>query len=118
LLWSHLRARVGNEAKFRRQHPIGPYIADFICLEEMVIIELDGASHKTKRQQDIERDAWLNKSGYRVLRFWNSNVLKNTEGVLNEIKKALRSGRSPSPRPSPLKGEGAYKVSVDPKEYR
>jgi very-short-patch-repair endonuclease len=116
-LWRHLRSwQNTDQVKFRRQHPIGPYVVDFVSLEDMLVIELDGGQHKKTKERDRERDTWLEESGYKVKRFWNSDVFKNTEGVLKEIKKALGSGHSPSPRPSPLKGEGAYKVSVNPKE--
>jgi len=73
----------------------------------MLVIELDGGQHKKTKERDRERDTWLKEAGYKVKRFWNSDVFKNTEGVLKDIRKALGSSHSPSPQPSPLKGEGA-----------
>ena len=76
---------------FRRQQPIGPYIVDFASFERKIIIEIDGGQHNDKeaREKDEERTAWLKEWGYRVLRFWNNDVLMNTEGVMEEIRKAL-----------------------------
>ena len=101
LLWKHLRAHRLNGQKFRRQQPIGPYIVDFVHLGERLIIEADGGQHNDNAA-DQERDDWLNAEGYRVMRFWNNDILQNTDAVLEEIFKAV----SPSPCPSPLKGEG------------
>jgi len=88
-LWSALRDRQLGDAKFRRQHPLGRYIVDFFCLECALVIELDGGQHAKQRQADEARDAWLASQGYRVLRFWNHDVLTNTEGVLLSIEQAL-----------------------------
>ena len=86
--------------KFRRQQPIGDYIVDFINFEKMVVIEVDGGQH-AENQNDAERDKWLRQNGFMVLRFWNNDVLKNTEGVVEVIKKIC----SPLPLPLPP-GEG------------
>ncbi len=77
--------------KFRRQYPIGPYVADFCCVERQLIVELDGGQHAEPAQQgaDQRRSAVLAASGYRVLRFWDSEVLTNIEGVLEEILRQL-----------------------------
>jgi very-short-patch-repair endonuclease len=108
LLWRHLRNRELGGWKFRRQYPVGPFIiVDFICLENNVIIEVDGGQHAENEALDLQRSAYLNKMGYRVLRFWNNEVLQETEAVLNEIYAILtRSNQnSPSPQPSPPLGE-------------
>ena len=95
-LWSRLKTHQLADHKFRRQHPIDRYIVDFACLEAMLVIELDGGQHATQRMYDDARSRALEALGYRVLRFWNSDVLSNTEGVLTMILDAL----SP-PMPSP-----------------
>src|SRR3984893_13782608 len=87
-LWYRLRARQIDGAKFVRQEPIGPYIVDFVCREQRLIVEVDGGQHATDTR-DIVRDNWLSDDGYRVLRFWNNDVLANTEGVLEAIAAAL-----------------------------
>ncbi len=85
-LWAALRTTKA-EHKFRRQHPVGPYVADFICVEKSLIIELDGGQHTVER--DAVRTDYLEQKGYQVLRFWNDEVLKNPEGVYNVIKVTL-----------------------------
>jgi very-short-patch-repair endonuclease len=92
--------------KFRRQQPIGNYVVDFICLEKALVIEVDGGQHAGNRE-DEERDAWLASEGFRVLRFWNSEVLTNPEGVLSMIRENCLNNPSiisPSPSSPPLKG--------------
>jgi len=88
LLWSRLRAGRLEGMKFRRQHPIGSYIADFVCLERKLIIELDGSQHALPEEllKDRQRSEWLKKEGYSVLRFWDNEVMTNTEGVLEAIR--------------------------------
>lgn len=88
MLWSHIRAKRLDGLKFRRQHPIGKYIVDFVCLEKMLVIELDGGQHADpgEKEYDSERDNWLKKEGYFVLRFWDNEVLMNTEDVLTVIR--------------------------------
>jgi very-short-patch-repair endonuclease len=85
LLWRHLRNRELGGWKFKRQYPVGPYIVDFICLEKNLVIEVDGGQHAENEEMDIQRSEYLNKMGYRVLRFWNNQVLVETEAVLNSI---------------------------------
>ncbi|MFQ3574490.1 MAG: endonuclease domain-containing protein [Thermodesulfovibrionales bacterium] len=104
LLWSRLRARRYEGMKFRRQHPIGKYIVDFVCLERKLIIELDGGQHAVPEEtlKDKQRDAWLEKEGYTIMRFWNNEVLTNIDGVLEAIRERLY--RTPSPQSPPLKG--------------
>jgi very-short-patch-repair endonuclease len=87
-LWNRLRARTLGGYKFVRQAPIGPFIVDFICREQRLIIEVDGGQHATSIS-DATRDRWLTGHRYRVLRFWNNDVLRNTDGVLESITSAL-----------------------------
>ena len=88
LLWRHLRARQLEGVKFRRQQPLGDYIVDFVCLERRIVIEVDGGQHMSAREKDSERDKWLVEQGFRVLRFWNNEVFKNTDGVLEKIRES------------------------------
>src|SRR5713101_8530305 len=82
-LWQRLRNRQLNGAKFRRQSPIGPYIADFFCLEARLVIELDGSQHGEEVGQwaDERRTEYLQSEAYRVVRFWNEEILDNIDGV-------------------------------------
>jgi very-short-patch-repair endonuclease len=103
-LWQRLRMnQLGM--KFRRQHPCGNYILDFSCIELKLAIELDGGQHSEMQIQDNERTAWLQAQEWRVLRFWNNEVLQNIEGVLEVIIKAILEvgdGRFyPHPNPPP-----------------
>ena len=84
-LWRRLQKRQVGGFKFRRQVPIGSYIVDFACLERHVIIELDGGQHVEMKYRDLQRDTWLEKEGYRVLRFWDNDVFKETKSVLEKI---------------------------------
>ncbi len=101
--------RKRGEAAFRRQSPIGPYIVDFECRAARVVVELDGGHHGKGEQvaRDTERDRWLESRGYIVLRFWNNEVLFETDAVLmvimDTVQKALREryGEAPQRRPSP-----------------
>ncbi len=107
VLWRHLRSEQLGGHKFRRQHPIGSYIADFACLERRLMVEVDGGQHNGSAR-DAERDAWLEAQGWQVLRFWNNEVLANLEGVVMTIRLACGAGGiSPPPQPSPSMGEGA-----------
>jgi very-short-patch-repair endonuclease len=89
LLWRRIRDRTLLRRKFRRQHPIGPYVVDFACLEARLVIELDGGQHDRRADETSVRTAVLECHGFRVLRFWNSDVLGNLEGVLERIAGAL-----------------------------
>lgn len=84
-LWQHLRARQIHDLKFRRQHPVGNYILDFACIEAKLAIEVDGGQHNELQSLDNLRTAWLETQGWKVLRFWNNEVLQNVEGVLEVI---------------------------------
>lgn len=88
-LWQLLKNRNLKNFKFRRQHPVGPYIADFACLERKLIIELDGGQHADNVAHDSRRTAYLESIGYRVIRFWNNDVLTKTESVMQAIHDAL-----------------------------
>jgi very-short-patch-repair endonuclease len=101
-LWARLPARQLCGAKFRRKHPIGPFITDFCCMERGLVIELDGGQHAVQAKADRRRSVFLEQRGYRVLRFWDHQVLENTEEVLEEIARVLSE---PSPVPSP-RGRG------------
>jgi very-short-patch-repair endonuclease len=87
-LWNAVRARSLFGVKFVRQVPIGPYIVDLVCREQHVIIEVDGGQH-AESKRDAARDRWLHDQGYRVLRFWNNDVLVNIDGVLETIAVAV-----------------------------
>jgi very-short-patch-repair endonuclease len=88
-LWRILRNRQLDGIKFRRQAPIGPYIADFLAVDALLFIELDGGQHSDQADYDGKRTAWLKQQGYRVLRFWNNDILANTEGVIEVIQRFL-----------------------------
>lgn len=109
LLWRHLRAHRLNGSKFKRQQPIGPYIVDFVHFASRVIIEADGGHHQDNAD-DKKRDAWLNQQGFIVLRFWNNDILQNSEAVLEQIMSALHSNNhslrplSPTPLPQGERG--------------
>lgn len=85
LLWRHLRQKQMAGIKFRRQHPVGPYVIDFACLSAKLAIEIDGGQHAEMKSKDAQRDAFLIQKGFRVLRFWNNEVLGNIEGVMERI---------------------------------
>ena len=116
VLWSLIRNK-NIDAKFRRQHIIGDYIADFVCLHSKLIIEVDGGYHLVGDQivKDTERTDYLESLGYRVIRFSNDEVLSDTQRVMSDIQKAMNtpSGQSPSPF-----GEGRSGALVNPPDYR
>ncbi len=98
-LWSALRNRQLSGLKFRRQVPLGPYVVDFFCLSAALVVEVDGGQHGAPdgRSQDARRTRWLEAQGYRVIRFWNNEVLENLQGVLVLIlEAATRDDPSPS----------------------
>ncbi len=111
-LWNYLRNRGVAHSKFRRQVWLGAFIVDFLCAEAKLVVELDGMTHTSAEAQayDQSRTAQLGALGYRVIRFWNDDVMHNIEGVLQQIEIALRDP-SPShaahgPLPLPQRGEG------------
>ena len=89
-LWFLLRDRRFDGAKFRRQAPVGPYIADFVCLRRKLIVEADGGQHFESRR-DASRDRWPVNEGYLVVRYSNIDILKNSEGVLTDLLSHLES---------------------------
>jgi very-short-patch-repair endonuclease len=89
-LWHAVKAKRLAGAKFRRQVPIGPYVADFVCVSAHLIVELDGSQHGDRIETDAERTRYLEERGYRVLRFWNNDVMTNLDGVIQKIALALR----------------------------
>ena len=105
-LWFHLRGRRLGGFKFKQQETIGPFVADFGCVECRLIVEADGGQHGP--EQDDRRTAYLNGLGWHVLRFWNNEILQQTEGVLNVILRTCDERRKgkPSPCPLPRAGEG------------
>jgi very-short-patch-repair endonuclease len=94
-LWRSLRRKQVSTFSFRRQHPFGDYIIDFVCLEAMLAIEIDGGQHGEQTTQDAKRTEMLEKAGFRVLRFWNNLVLQETEAVMAVIWKELKTTPSP-----------------------
>ena len=110
-LWYLLRAHRFQSYKFKRQVPIGPFIVDFACMGRRLLIEVDGGQHG-ESESDARRDKWLECRGFRVLRFWNNEVLKNTDAVLAVILSAVvADGPSPGAplrgrHPLPQAGEG------------
>jgi very-short-patch-repair endonuclease len=123
ILWFALRGRRFAQAKFRRQVPLGPFIADFLSFERRIVVEVDGGQHAGSGA-DFRRDAWFAARGFRVLRFWNHDVLRNIDGVLTKLATAL-SASPPHParasrgHPSPTRGEGnepdAARMGLSPK---
>ena len=115
-MWSILRGKRLGGHKFRRQHPIGPFIADFVCLEARLVIEIDGETHGNRASEvlDTKRTAYIEKLGFRLIRFWNDAVFNATEGVVETIIAALDLQLPSPPRgegvnlqpPSPPRGEG------------
>ncbi len=102
-LWMRLRRNQLGGHYFRRQVPVGPYIADFLCVKAHLIVEVDGSQHLTNVMWDQDRTAWLKSRGYRLLRFWNNDVLQRTDGVLETIQAALIEAPT---LPSPVNGGG------------
>ena len=88
-LWLRLNLRRLGGVKFRKQVPVAPYIADFACLERRLIIELDGGQHDENKAKDEIRTRYLEAKGYRVLRFWNTDVMRNIDGVVEAIARAI-----------------------------
>ena len=103
-VWQILRSHQMQGYKFRRQVPIGDYIADFVCHEARLIVEIDGGQHDRLSPREAERSGFLQNEGYRILRFWNDEIRENLDGVHHTIVDALAT--SPPPKPSPIKGEG------------
>ena len=108
-LWMRLRRNQIAGRRFRRQVPIGPYVVDFACRKARVVLEVDGSQHAAASIEDDRRTAWLASRGYRVLRFWDNQVLTETDEVLESIRAAL--ARAPT-LPSPASGEGNERAPI------
>ena len=102
-LWNRLRARSIDGCKSVRQQPIGPYIVDFICREKRLNFEVDGGQHDDNKH-NLVRDQWLHEHNYYILRFWNNEVMTNTDGVLETIADALHAAAPPHPAPTSNEG--------------
>ncbi|MEK6550648.1 MAG: endonuclease domain-containing protein [Pseudomonadota bacterium] len=98
-LWKHLRNRRFCGYKFRRQAPIGRYVVDFVCISPKIVIEVDGGQHALRVNEDMERTRYLESLGYCVIRFWNTDVLRNIESILEVVQNTVNM--IPSPQPSP-----------------
>jgi len=93
-LWSHLRLKNLDGARFRRQYPIEGYIVDFCCIRKRLIVEVDGSQHADNAAYDERRTQILERQGFRVLRFWNGEVMQNIGGVVEAILAALQETRA------------------------
>ena len=102
-LWNHIRKRQLHGYKFRRQAPIGKYIVDFVCFEKQLIIELDGGQHAGHEDYDNYRSEWLKSQGFKVIRFWNHDVLKQVDAIKEVIARNLIT---PHPDLPPQGGKG------------
>jgi len=110
-LWRELRTSL-PQFKWRRQMPIGPYFADFACFAEKLIIELDGGQHADALGYDAKRTQFIEAQGYRVIRFWNSDVLSNGAGVLQRITEELPTSPSRSCAAGPSLSQGRGKLEA------
>ena len=99
-LWHHLRRKQVGDLRFCRQYRIGAYIVDFVCLPARLVVEVDGGQHDAQSARDGVRTAWLESQGFRVIRFWNNEVLGNIEGVLHVVGEKLALATPPPPSPS------------------
>ncbi len=99
-LWAHLRKKQLYGFQFRRQYSIGPYFADLFCVEAKLVIEVDGSQHADREAHDERRSAFMRTNGYRVLRFWNSEVTSDVDSVVERIAAVLRQ----TPRTGKQKG--------------
>jgi very-short-patch-repair endonuclease len=106
VLWKHIRLKQLGGYKFRRQQPLGQYVVDFMCFEKRLIVEVDGGQHSEQISYDSKRSQWLKNQGYRLLRFWDNEVLKNTEAVVEVIMKTLEGEGNPPTSILPHKGGG------------
>ena len=120
VLWQALRNRRVAGLKFRRQHPVGAYVVDFVCLRVNLGIELDGESHLSRNKVDEARDRWLASQGIKILRFWNTEVFDDIEAVMEKIwqecTERMKSGEAPplTPDPSSQTGEGRSRPAAAP----
>lgn len=108
-LWRRLRLKQVEGYKFRRQHPVGGYVVDFVCLERKIIVEIDGGQHTEHLAYDSRRSGELRSRGFRIVRFWNHEVLNDIDAVLEVIRGELMPSSESSPHPNPPpaeRGEG------------
>ena len=112
-LWHRIRDKQIEGFRFRRQRPVGRFIVDFICLDARLIVELDGGQHAENVAHDKKRSAFLESLGYRVLRFWNNEVIENMDGVLERLREALLLTRLDPTLTLPLAGEGTDLAGVE-----
>jgi very-short-patch-repair endonuclease len=110
-LWRVLRSKL-PEYKWRRQMPVGPYFADFACFAERLIVELDGGQHAEAADYDRSRTRFIEAQGYRVIRFWNNDVLANSDGVLERIMKELSASPSRSCAAGPSLSHGRGRLEA------
>jgi very-short-patch-repair endonuclease len=96
-LWGHLKARRVAGVRFNRQFPIGEFICDFVSRGAKLVIEVDGATHGESERADAQRTRFIEQHGYRVIRFWNNEIMGNAEGVVAKIERVLRDMPSPNP---------------------
>jgi very-short-patch-repair endonuclease len=117
LLWRELRKLETKGSHFRRQMPIGPYVADFACMASRLVVELDGSQHgdEPTKTHDETRTRWLKSEGYRVLRFWNNDLVENLDGVMETVYAALYGSRDTGP--IPLKHERRLKGHPTPARH-
>ena len=114
-LWHALRLRQMGGVKFRRQFPLAGYIADFVCLEAMLVIEVDGGQHASLQLQDSVRSACIEAAGFRVLRFWNNEVLEHIETVKSAVWQALSESGALYPHPGlpPARGKERFTLCTE-----
>jgi len=106
-LWARLRRRQVHGYKFRRQHPLSGYIVDFVCLDEKLVVEVDGGQHDEQRDEDARRTRCLEQEGFRVMRFWNHQVLGELDAVIEAIAEVLGPPpATPTARRPPPAGGG------------
>ena len=103
---------MSGQLQFRRQHPFGDYILDFVCLENKLVIEVDGGQHGQQAGYDKDRTQKLQTAGFRILRFWNNEVLKDIESVKEKIWLVVQELQSHPPPSLPLEGGGVRKVPL------
>ena len=104
-VWKRIRYRQLGGYRFRRQVPVGPYIADFVCFEAKVVLELDGGQHATQLLSDTERTHWFEGQGFVVVRFWNNEAIENWDTIADYLVGVLQA-RTPHPNPPPQGGRG------------
>jgi very-short-patch-repair endonuclease len=102
--------------KFRRQYPLGSYVVDFLCIEQRVIVEVDGGQHVDQAKYDIRRTNYLHRIGFTILRYWDDDALLRTEAVLENILMHMPTTGRASPHPDPLPASGAREGSSDPSQ--